>query len=280
MTLTKLPESKLDVKLIALALDDTLLNKDCIITPKTVETLKKACKKGIYVLLCSGRAHNGIMPFVKQLDIKNEPYGKYMIAFNGSSIWDLQENREISRQSVPSEILKYVYSEAKKRGMCSIVYEPDTIYSWQDSSWARMDAELCNLKFDIKENFEEYLNNPFPKMLVPSEPEKVSSLKDFLCEKIGDKADIFISKPFFLEIMPKGVGKGKAILSLAEKLSIPKEKTMAFGDSMNDEQMIKMCGFGVAMQNALDYIKKQADFITEKDNNHDGISDFLEKYVL
>ena len=65
-----------------------------------------------------------------------------MIAFNGSSIWDLQENREISRQSVPSEILKYVYTEAKKRGMCSIVYEPDTIYSWQDSSWARMDAEL------------------------------------------------------------------------------------------------------------------------------------------
>ena len=126
MTLTKLPESKLDVKLIALDLDDTLLNKDCIITPKTVETLKKACKKGIYVLLCSGRAHNGIMPFVTQLDIKNEPYGKYMIAFNGSSIWDLQENREISRQSVPSEILKYVYSEAKKRGMCSIVYEPDT----------------------------------------------------------------------------------------------------------------------------------------------------------
>ena len=55
---------------------------------------------------------------------------------------------------------------------------------------------------------------------------------------------------------------------------------MAFGDSMNDEQMIKMCGFGVAMQNALDYIKEQADFITEKDNNHDGISDFLEKYVL
>ena len=42
MTLTKLPESKLDVKLIALDLDDTLLNKDCIITPKTVETLKKA----------------------------------------------------------------------------------------------------------------------------------------------------------------------------------------------------------------------------------------------
>ena len=45
MTLIKLPESKLDVKLIALDLDDTLLNKDCIITPKTVETLKKACKK-------------------------------------------------------------------------------------------------------------------------------------------------------------------------------------------------------------------------------------------
>lgn len=276
----KLPNSKLNVKLIALDLDDTLLNKDCIITEKTVNALKKACEKGIYVVLCSGRAHNGIFPFAKQLNISSEQCGKYIIAFNGSSIWDLQESKEIAKESLPREVLQFVYKEAKNRDMPSIVYDNDTIYSWEDSDWARMDAKLCNLKFAVKDDFEEYLNNDFPKMLVPSEPEKVVALKEFLCEKIGDKADIFISKPFFLEVMPKNVGKGSAIKTLSKILNLPENTTMSFGDSMNDEQMIRECTYGVAMQNALPYIKDIADFVTESDNNHDGIAEFLEKFVL
>ncbi len=276
----KIPESKLNVKLIALDLDDTLLNKDCIITPKTLSALHKACDQGIYVVLCSGRANNGILPYVKQLNISDKQYGKYIIAFNGSSIYDLQKNQEFYKQSVPPEILHYVYQEAKNRGISSIVYSPDTIFSWEDSEWAKLDAKLCNLKFEVKQDFDSFLNNDFPKMLVPSEPEKITALKEFLSEKIGDKADIFISKPFFLEVMPKNVGKGSAINILAQKLNLPPNSTMAFGDSMNDEQMIRLCTYGVAMKNGLDYIKNIADFVTESDNNNDGIAEFLEKYVL
>ena len=55
---------------------------------------------------------------------------------------------------------------------------------------------------------------------------------------------------------------------------------MAFGDSMNDESMIEKCGYGVAMANGNPYIKKIADFVTDKTNNEDGVADFIEKYVL
>ena len=105
-------------------------------------------------------------------------------------------------------------------------------------------------------------------------------MNEFLCQKIGDKADVFISKPIFLEVMTKGVGKGPGILWLADKLGIPHEQTMAFGDSMNDETMIRQCGYSVAMSNGLDYIKDVASFVTRFDNNNDGIADFIENFVL
>ena len=132
----------------------------------------------------------------------------------------------------------------------------------------------------VVDDFEKFLENGFPKILISAEPEKVKEMNEFLCQKIGDKADVFISKPIFLEVMTKGVGKGPGILWLADKLGIPHEQTMAFGDSMNDESMIRMCGAGVAMCNGLDYIKEIADYVTEEDNNHDGVGDFVRKYVL
>ena len=278
--MNKLPSSKLDVKLIALDLDDTLLNGECHISERTVRALQAAADQGIYIVLCSGRAENGILPFVHMLDIAGKQTGRYLIAFNGALIFDLHTRLPFYENKVDPKILKFVYNEAKKRGMPSIVYAPSIVYSWQDTEWARMDAKLCNLKFEIVEDFENFLEKGYPKMLVPSEPEKVQELKAFLQPQLEGKADLFTSKPFFLEVMTHGVGKGSAILRLAESLGISREQTMCFGDSMNDESMIRDCGYGVCMKNGLDCIKEISDFVTESDNNHDGIGEFLEKYVL
>lgn len=276
----KLPEKKLNVKLIAFDLDDTLLNKETKIAPRTLAAIQKAVEKGIYIVLCSGRAENGILPYVRALNIAGTQQGRFIIAFNGASIFDLHKRIPIYTNQVETDILKFVYSEARKRGMDSVVYEPSVIYSWEDSDWARMDAKLCSLKFEVVPDFEKFLEKGFPKMLVPSDPEKVKAFKEFLSEKLAGRADIFISKPFFLEVMSHGVGKGPSILKLADELGIPHEQTMAFGDSMNDESMLRSCGYGVAMCNGLDYIKNICDFVTRYDNNNDGIADFLENCVL
>ena len=58
---------KLDIKLIALDLDDTLLNDNREITDLTVQALRECAEKGIYVVLCSGRAEDAILPFVRRL---------------------------------------------------------------------------------------------------------------------------------------------------------------------------------------------------------------------
>jgi Cof subfamily protein (haloacid dehalogenase superfamily) len=280
MSVQKLPCSKLDVKIIALDLDDTLLNHELIITSRTVTALQKAAARGIYIVLCSGRAENAILPYVRQLNIAGSQSGRYLIAINGAEIFDLHMRLPIMTKKLPAEILRFVYEEAKKRGLPAQVYDASTIYASVDNKWTQVDARLCGLRLKIIDDFYAFMDAGHPKMVIPAEPEDIKVFMPFLQEKLKGKAEIFISKPYFLEIMPPECGKGEAVLWLADRLGIPQSQTMAFGDSMNDETMIRKTAYGVAMSNGLPYIQEIAKFVTRRSNEEDGIGDFIEEYVL
>lgn len=276
----KLPQQKLDVKLIALDLDDTLLNKEALISEKNLSVLRRCAALGIYIVLCSGRAESGILPFVHKMDIAGTEAGRYLVAINGSSVFDLHSRKQILSRKVEGDVLSIVNAEAEKMGLRSEVYTADTIYFAEETEWTKIDVELCHLKGQVVDDYENFITQGFSKMLVPGEPEKLQVLQARLKEILGERAVIFVSKPFFLEIMPPDCGKGEALLWLADHVGIDAKQTIAFGDSMNDENMIVKCGYGVCMQNGLDYIKNVADFVTEKTNDEDGVGDFIEKYIL
>lgn len=271
---------KLNVKLIALDLDDTLLNENRQIDDETVEALQKCAEKGIYIVLCSGRAEDAILPFVKRLGISDKEQGRYIGAINGCSIFDLHTRQQIYCRKVESDILIRTDEIAEAAGFRSEVYTPDTIYYRELTEWTKLDVDLCGLKGGQVDDYRNFLKQGFTKMLVPGEPAELQKLQTVLRKEFGDRAVIFTSKPYFLEILPPGCGKGEAVTWLADHIGIDVKATMGFGDSMNDESMIRMCGYGVVMQNGLEEMKKIADFVTEKDNNHNGIADFLKKYVL
>ena len=279
MNENKLPQNKLDVKLIALDLDDTLLDSHQEISDETVHTLRRAASLGIYIVLCSGRAEDAILPFVRKLEIAGTQSGRYIIAVNGCSIYDLHQRKRIYNQMVAPEILLHANRRAKEMGLVTEVYDPDTIHTEEETKWTRLDVDLCHLKMNVVKDYEEFLKQGFVKMLIPGEPELLQKLQARLKADFGSRASVFISKPYFLEILPPDCGKGQAISYLAKHLEL-KGGTMGFGDSMNDETMIRLCTYGVAMKNGLDEIKEIADFVTAKTNDEDGIADFIQRFVL
>lgn len=271
---------KLDVKLIALDLDDTLLNDERKITDGTVMALRACAEKGIYIVLCSGRAEDAILPFVRQLEIAGREEGKFIIAINGCSIYDMHKRQQVFCQKVSSDILLAANRIAEEHGLKSEVYTPDTIYYAEETKWTKLDVDLCGLKGKTVENYEGFLQQGFTKMLIPGEPEELQKLQKILKAEFAGRAVIFTSKPYFLEVLPPNCGKGEAVSWLSNELGFGVEKTMGFGDSMNDESLIRMAGYGVAMCNGLPQIKEIADFVTDFDNNHDGVGEFLKKYLL
>lgn len=276
----KLPSEKLDPKLIALDLDDTLLTKELKITPITVKALRDAAAKGIYIVPCSGRAENGILQFVRTLELAGTKEGRYVIALNGSEIFDLHTRTTIYSRKVPFDVLEFVYDEALKRGLPCQVYNSTTTFANVDNKFTHIDAKLCKLNMEIVPEFREFLKPGHTKMLVPGDEKVIAEFCAFLKRELDGRAVIFTSKPYFLEVMPPNCGKGEAIEWLANHLGIDNSKTMAFGDSMNDESMIRMTGYSVAMCNGLEYIQDIAKFVTRKSNEEDGIGDFINSFVL
>lgn len=278
--MTKLPSSHLNIKLMAFDLDDTLLNHELDITPKTREAIFRAAEKGIYIVLCSGRSENAILPYVRKLEIAGMESGRYLIALNGSTIFDLHQRLNLFTANVPGSILQECYTTCCKEGLSCQVYSPDSIFASNDNEWTRVDAKLTSLNMVIPEHFYDFLGNGHSKMVIPGDPEKIARFQPELKARLGDRAVVFTSKPFFLEVMPANCGKGEAIEFLANKLGIPMEQTMGFGDSMNDESMIIRTVHSVAMCNGIDHIKNTAKYVTRFSNEEDGIADFLNEFVL
>ncbi len=81
-----------------------------------------------------------------------------------------------------------------------------------------------------------------------------------------------------IEINPSRYNKGTGLLSVADKLGVDHKYTMGFGDGENDLELIKMAEHGVAMNHAVDYIKKHAQHVTELTNQEGGVGDFLNKF--
>ena len=267
-------------KIIALDLDDTLLKDDLTISDYTVSVLQKAVQKGIYVTLSSGRTDNAILTYVRRLDIAGTQGGRYIIAQNGASISDLHERKAIFSRVLEGDILTRVYRKARELSLVCEVYDASTIYIPQPNKWSDIDAKLSGLKQQVVADFETFLMKGHPKTVMPGEPEVLQKLQAELKEEIGDRCVIFTSKPYFLEVMPKNTGKGEALMWLAEHLGIPQSQTLAFGDAMNDESMIRLAGTSVAMKNGTQEIKNIADCISDYTNDEDGVARFIEKYVL
>ena len=81
------------------------------------------------------------------------------------------------------------------------------------------------------------------------------------------------------EIMKKGSSKGEAVAQLAKYFNLKRDEIMCIGDSENDLSMIEYAGIGVAMGNAIDKVKKSAQYITAS-NTDSGVAKAIEKFVL
>lgn len=276
----KIPSKKLKPKLIALDMDDTLLTGDLRISNRAVSTIQKLAARNIFIVICTGRMQKGIEPFVRRLCLPQNEFSKYAILSNGSLVFDLQERREIFSKNLDYEILLRAKEEAARLGLPCQVYDSENIFASVENDFSRKDVALSKMELKIPSDFDSFLKQGFSKMLIPGDEQTIKKLFGILKNAFGERAVIVISKPYFLEVLPPNSGKGEALEILSERLGIKMRDVMAFGDSMNDETMILKSGLSVAMRNGLQVIQDEAKFVTRFSNDEDGVTDFLEQFVL
>lgn len=272
-----------EIKLIALDLDGTLLDSQKRLSSRNENALKECIKRGIWIVPCTGRIWFGVPEF-----IQNFPGIRYAITTNGAVIEDVAESQIIDEK-------KLDWKQAVE--LLELAKTFHTMYDAYTDGHAYGEARFM-------EHMDDYGIIPTLKKMILDTRECVPDVADMIrtlqkpVEKVnyffGDleerararavleaRGDVLISSSFThnLEINALGAAKGEAVLRLAAHLGIAPEETMAFGDGENDLSMIRMTGVGVAMENAVDLLKAEADYVTVS-NDDDGVALAIEKFAL
>ncbi|MDR3336924.1 MAG: Cof-type HAD-IIB family hydrolase [Treponema sp.] len=266
------------IRILALDLDDTLLRSDLTISFRTRSAIKKAESAGIVVVLASGRVPVALEKYAKMLNLHKRP--GYLICNNGTIIQESLTGEYMYESFLPTKSALVAFDLANAEGFPVQIYEHDIMYISRKNEFADYDQTLTGLKQVVVDDFRGRVTEGCYKLLIPGDPMILQPLENLLRTYIGDDVTLFASKPYFLEILPPGTDKGSALAMVAEKLGIPREQVMAVGDSMNDEAMIRWAGYGVAMVNGDERIKKLAALVTDKTNDDDGVADLIERFIL
>jgi Cof subfamily protein (haloacid dehalogenase superfamily) len=158
-------------------------------------------------------------------------------------------------------------------------YVGETIVTEEPNQYTDIEGELTKLQIKVVDSFVDAVTEPVVKVLMLKEPEILAKVEKKLQKEFAGSLSIMRSKPFFLEFTESGVTKGTSLNSLIQQLGIIRDEVIAIGDGNNDLSMIQFAGLGVAMGNASEAIKAQADFITET-NMNDGVAKVVEEFIL
>ncbi len=274
----------MNYQLIALDMDGTLLNDEKKITQKTLSCIKKAKEKGVRVVISSGRVPGGLK-FYEEIIAKEEP----MICANGALILNHKKeviyNEGINKNTLLNiiDILrKYkntYYHFYHDNIMCTEKFDYSTkrFYEFNESIERKYRIEI-RIITDSKKYIKDREREINKIVVVDNDLEYLNRIQ----KEIEDNLNVSVTKSHIsnIEICNFGISKGIALEKLANYYNIPIEKCIAVGNDENDISMIKKAGLGVFMKNTREELKKHANYITNMDNNNDGIAEVIDKFIL
>ena len=271
-----------NIKVLALDLDGTLTNDRKEITPRTRAALDAALARGVTVVLASGRPIAGVTPVARALELGQPGRAGAILAYNGGAIVDCGPgHRVLWQQVLPAPMVPALCRFAAEQNVAIVTYNEEGVVTERPGDpWAQREGFTNKLPMIEVADLAAYVNYPVNKMLITLDPVRLPHVLRAGAERFAEQIDLYPSSPFFIEAVPLGVAKDKSLAALLDRMGFTRENLMACGDGMNDRSMLRYAGVGVAMANAEGPVKAEADYITGADNNHDGVAEAVERFIL
>lgn len=273
-------EQEKNRKIFFTDLDGTLLNDEKEISEKNRKAIEELRRRGHVVVISTGRALPSAKQQAKRLKLTGK--GCYIICYNGGQIYDTEQDTLIYQKSVPMKYVRSVFDDARQFGISVQTYTDTHVITEQDNASLHQYVAIQQLPYLVVDDVVSALEHEPAKVLALDyqDPSRVTEFRSFMAPRYQGKLDIYLSHPALLELVPPGVNKGNAVRFLCDYLGIPLERSVAAGDAENDLTMIQAAHVGAVMRNGEQLLKDQADYITQADNNHDGVAEILEKFIL
>ena len=244
------------IKLVATDIDGTILVPEGNFTGEIKDCIKKLIKKGIKVVLVTGRMNAAAVRIAKDLGLDTP-----VISYQGGLI--VENGKKLYERYLTEDQTKRILDWAKQEKIHINLYNDDILYSETECYEVQRYCNNLHTEFKVQA-FDEINKVKINKLLAIdySNPERISRYEKELQEIF---LDLYIVKstPYFLEFSNPEASKKCAVEFLQNYWNLKKEEILTIGDQNNDIALLQAGGVKIAMGNATDELKKEADFITE-----------------
>jgi Cof subfamily protein (haloacid dehalogenase superfamily) len=248
----------MDIRLIALDLDGTLLTEDHRLTPATEAAIAVARGQGYHITLATNRMEASARLFAERLSL-TEPIisygGALMRSLDGAPpLLDLRIGRETARAALQAiedddEVFRFVYQDGH-------------VYTDRETWYSVRYGQILGVQVHLADSLESILEAEPTAVVFRTPPEKAPTITERLSRAVDGQARLLQSLPFYIEVLPTEASKGQALQALLDHYSLGPENCIAIGDGINDLEMINLAGLGVAVANADERLKEAADHVT------------------
>lgn len=268
-------------KLIFFDIDGTLLNDKKTINPSTISTIKSLQNEDFTFCLATGRGlSEGILDLANQLSLND-----YLVLANGNYIWDIKNQKLITLGSpINKNIISWFVEKAKEyKRQLNLFFEDGSIKYYYFGKNINIDIKEPKFfvigptiyNFENLDNLENDLNKSIIHVGIKAEQNIINKIfNEFQELDMSQLVKTSTVSEIFLEVESLGVSKWLGIQFVQRKLNVSNEDSYAFGDSLNDLDMLENIGNPICMGNADQALKDKMKVIIG-DNNSDAISNFL-----
>lgn len=260
-------------KLVAIDCDGTLLTDKKQLTERTINSIKMASQK-VKIVISTARSFYRVEEYLRNMNLLNND--QYTICFNGGSIVNNGNQQEIESHTFSKENIEELILLSRQLGTQILLYAYNCLIVEEIPEKFKNNKKI-NFEIVKMEELEINKYNIY-KVVFLDEPEKIVKMRKAVHKDILEQYEVTSSVPDYIEFVPKGITKYKALENLCSILGVEKSEVIAIGDAENDIEMIQFAGLGIAMGNADNIVKNIADDITDS-NNEDGVAKAIEKYI-
>ena len=264
------------IKLIALDLDGTTLTDDKKIPPEVTAAIKKAKDKGYEITFLTGRMFAAAAPYLKSMNLSVP-----IVCMNGTLIAESHTGKVLYEKTLEIGCVKQALKAVDGAPVYQFIYNGDKIHHSVKDPEILKYLEWWAVNFNEVEeiNIDDYEN--IYQLLFIGELEILNEISKNIDSDSECNLNTFsFPSPryplHFLEVKTQGDSKGKGLKFLRNYFGVNKEEVLAVGDYLNDFELLKEAGVAVAVANAVDDLKNNADIVTNRTNNEGAVEEVID----
>jgi len=276
----------MQIKLLALDIDGTLLNSQNKLSDHTRATIQRAVFAGVKVVLVTGRRFHAARPVAQDLSLHLP-----LITHNGALTKDTQTLHIFDYHPLDKDLAReliLIGREHKADTLCCDNPQTEGLLVFdhisEDNVRLRAYMSMFHQYTHQVRDLYHYITHPPIQIFYVGECDLMDEISERLTKQLHGQAKVVLTayrklNLAILDVINPQASKGAALKTLAESFNINADEVMAVGDNQNDLEMLEYAGLPIIMANADESLQNKG-FTTTLSNDEDGVAVAIEKYIL